>query len=168
MDSTTILPVKPPRKFDFETRRTASGEWKIYIYPDGRIFREYRSDVEIGDRPLVSIVRGTDPRTGRMGHARGVVAIGQRATGFIAIGQFCNGYLSLGQFVTARIAAIGQFAVAPVTLSQFSLSIACVAQLGVTGWGIMQAGAVVFAGFGMEITNIGDQIMPWLNGLLGG
>jgi len=71
---------------------------------------EYRSRLKVMGLPLVHIVRGIDPSSGRRPTAVGVVAIGQVAVGLIAIGQVAVGAISLGQASIGLGWGIGQLA----------------------------------------------------------
>jgi len=71
---------------------------------------EYRSRLKVMGLPLVHIVRGIDPSSGRRPTAVGIVAIGQVAVGLIAIGQVAVGAISLGQASIGLGWGIGQLA----------------------------------------------------------
>jgi hypothetical protein len=71
---------------------------------------EYRSRLRIGGLPLVHVVRGIDPSSGRRPPAVGLIAIGQVAVGLIAIGQVAVGVISLGQAAIGLGWGIGQLA----------------------------------------------------------
>ena len=71
---------------------------------------EYRSRLKVMGLPLVHIVRGIDPSSGRRPTAVGVVAIGQVAVGLVAIGQVAVGAISLGQASIGLGWGIGQLA----------------------------------------------------------
>ncbi|MFL5304335.1 MAG: hypothetical protein ACJ8F1_03940 [Polyangia bacterium] len=71
---------------------------------------EYRSRLKIGRLPLVHVVSGIDPSTGRRPPAIGVVAVGQVAVGVVAIGQVAIGAISIGQAAIALGWGIGQLA----------------------------------------------------------
>ena len=68
---------------------------------------EYRSRLKVFGLPLVHVVRGIDPSSGRRPTAVGIIAVGQVAVGVIAIGQVAVGGISLGQavVVASRVAA---------------------------------------------------------------
>ena len=51
---------------------------------------EYRSRLKIGRLPLVHVVSGIDPSTGRRPPAIGVIAVGQVAVGIVAVGQVAH------------------------------------------------------------------------------
>lgn len=71
---------------------------------------EYRSRLRIGRLPLVHVVRGIDPSTGRRPAAIGVFAVGQVAVGVVAIGQVAIGAISIGQAAIALGWGVGQLA----------------------------------------------------------
>ncbi len=71
---------------------------------------EYRSRLQIGRLPLVHVVRGIDPSTGRRPPAVGVIAVGQVAVGIIAVGQVALGVISVGQAAIGLGWGIGQVA----------------------------------------------------------
>ena len=149
-------PSKPVKQIDYEIEETPRGERKIFRHNNGGVYKEYRSYAEIFGLPLVSIVSGCHPETKWLGHARGFIAIGPRASGVIAIGQFCQGYIAFGQFAVARIAAIGQFTLAPLGIGQMAIFAIGVAQMGIGGWGVFQMGLAFFGGIGQRIIEIGS------------
>ena len=71
---------------------------------------EYRSRLSIAGLPLVHVVRGIDPSSGRRPPAVGVIAVGQVAIGLIAIGQVAVGIISVGQAALGLGWGIGQLA----------------------------------------------------------
>jgi hypothetical protein len=71
---------------------------------------EYRSRLKVFGLPLVHIVRGIDPSSGRRPTAVGIIAIGQVAVGLVAIGQVAVGGISLGQASIGLGWGIGQLA----------------------------------------------------------
>jgi hypothetical protein len=71
---------------------------------------EYRSRLRIGRLPLLHVVRGIDPSTGRRPPAVGVFAVGQVAVGVVAIGQVALGAISIGQAAIGIGWGIGQAA----------------------------------------------------------
>jgi hypothetical protein len=93
--------------------------------PMGRGVR-YRSELRIGDLPLLAVALGPDPEKGQFrGHAKGVFAFGDMATGIfafgglarglfafggLALGGFTFGGLSLGALVAVGGLAIGSLA----------------------------------------------------------
>lgn len=83
----------------------------------GRGF-EYKSDLCIGDMPLLHICfkyKGRRPRV-----ARGFIAIGQFAVGMVTISQFGLGVVSVSQFTIAGL-ALAQFCIAGLAVAQIGL-----------------------------------------------
>ena len=153
--------VKNPK---FKVTKTDSGTTREYEHANGKIYREYTSHATVFGMPTVSIVRGHNPETGKMGIARGFIAIGQRAVGVIALGQFVNGYVGIGQLATGRLFALGQCAVAPVAIGQASIAVlglgqlfiggVGIGQIGLASWGIFQMATTVFGGYGQMIIQL--------------
>lgn len=57
----------------------------------------YRSPHSLWGLPLVSIASGPDPNRGEtLGHAKGIVAIGDIATGVVAVGGLSQGVIAVG------------------------------------------------------------------------
>ena len=71
---------------------------------------EYRSRLKVFGLPLVHVVRGIDPSSGRRPTAVGIIAIGQVAVGVISIGQVAIGGIALGQASIGLGWGIGQLA----------------------------------------------------------
>ncbi|MDB5310081.1 MAG: Serine/threonine protein kinase [Gemmataceae bacterium] len=91
-------------KIDLEQIRTGSGGWVRTP-----AFREYRSKATFLGWPLVHVVGGIDPATGRQKTARGWLAVGDaRAVGGIAVA----GGGAVGVFALAGGYAAGLFALA--------------------------------------------------------
>jgi predicted Ser/Thr protein kinase len=118
----------------------------------GRARVEYRSRRTVAGWPLVHIVFGADPRTGRRVVARGVIAVGERAVGVVALGAVACGGLAVGPAAIGIVAfgavaaglllavgagAVGGIAVGVVALGLyadglFSLSLLRAALLPIT------------------------------------
>src|SRR5262245_59031240 len=81
---------------------------------------EYRSRLRIGGIPVIHVVRGVDPATGRRPPAVGILAVGQVAIGVIAIGQLSIGLLAVGQLALGALAALGQVAFALCAMGQIA------------------------------------------------
>ena len=111
--------------------------------------------------PLVHVVRGIDPTTGRRPPAVGVIAVGQIAIGVVAVGQVALGAISVGQaaiglgwgigqvacgllaagqVAAGLLGAVGQIALGPRALGMVNFSGAWVA----VGW--LLGGACLLAG----------------------
>ena len=157
----------------YTVTKSAHGLTRQFTHANGQVYREYNSHGWLMGLPVVSVVRGISPETGRQGVARGFLAIGQRAHGFFAIGRFARGYFSFGQFARARLIAVGQVALAPVAIGQYAIGLATVAQVaagiaavgqvGAAGVGVFQAGVVLWGGIGMAIYKLPSMLasMMW-------
>ena len=138
---------------------------------------EYRSRLRIGRLPLVHVVRGIDPSTGRRPPAVGVIAVGQIAVGVVAVGQVALGAISVGQaaiglgwgigqaacglLAAGQVAAgllgsLGQIALGPRALGMVSLPGAWVA----FGW--LLGGACLLAGVSRRRRRLASLLSrPW-------
>lgn len=98
------------------------GVTRKYLYESGMLFREFKSHLKVGDLPLVHIITGPDPQTGKRPWAKGIIAIGKKAIGIIAIGQVAVGFISTGQ-ASFGIVSIGQLAIGLlIGLGQLSIA----------------------------------------------
>jgi hypothetical protein len=79
---------------------------------------EYRSRLRFGGLPLIHVVRGIDPSSGRRPPAVGLIAVGQVAVGLIAIGQVAIGFISIGQAAIGLGWGIGQLAFGLIAAGQ--------------------------------------------------
>ena len=66
--------------------------------------RRYQSDASLFGWPVLSIATGPAPGEKR-GHARGIIAIGDRATGLLAIGGQARGIVAVSTPSTTRISS---------------------------------------------------------------
>jgi hypothetical protein len=93
-----------------------------------------RSKREFFGFPLWEVARGPDPERGeRVGHARGIIAIGDVADGVIAIGGISRGVISiggisfgicsLGGVSVGLAAALGGVAIAPLALGGIAVGV---------------------------------------------
>ncbi len=136
---------------------------------------EYRSPRQWLGMPLVHIVRGRDPLTGKIPVARGVIAIGARAHGIIAVGVIASGGLAIGTIAFGVISigalAVGIFAggaLAAGVLVAGSLSIGFVSAIGALAIGDIAKGSLAIGRFYTEgVTRIQlDSLWRIGNGLL--
>ena len=138
---------------------------------------EYRSRLRIGRLPLVHVVRGIDPTTGRRPPAVGVIAVGQIAIGIVAVGQVALGAISVGQaaiglgwgigqaacgllaagqIAAGLLGAVGQIALGPRALGMVSSPGAWVA----IGW--LLGGACLLAGIARRRRRLAPLLaQPW-------
>jgi len=93
---------------------------------------EYRSRLKVFGLPLVHVVRGIDPSSGRRPTAVGIIAVGQVAVGLVAIGQVAVGAISLGQASIGLGWGIGQLAFGTIAAGQVAAGLlGAVGQLAV-------------------------------------
>jgi hypothetical protein len=110
----------------------------------GAVSFEYRSRLRIGRLPLVHVVRGIDPSTGRRPPAVGVIAVGQIAVGMIAVGQVALGAISIGQAAIGLGWGIGQAACGLLAAGQVAAGL--LGALGQVALGPHALGMVSFPG----------------------
>jgi hypothetical protein len=91
---------------------------------------EYESERKFLGLPLLCINIGFDKPNGKPRHARGLIAIGNKATGLIALGIFF---------------ASGLFALAPIAVGLTAVSVAGVGLICVSGIGLGVVSVSVFA-----------------------
>ncbi len=95
---------------------------------------EYRSQAELLGLPLVHISFATNPETGRVKVAKGIIAIGSVAIGLLALGGVALGGLTLGG-VSLGLIALGGVALGGATFGGLSLVLwIAVGGLSVAGW----------------------------------
>lgn len=114
---------------------------------------EYRSRAALFGLPLVHVCRGRDPATGRLGRARGVIAVGGRAVGLIAVGGVAYG-----------VVAVGGIAVGLVTAGVLGVGVAfCFAGIAVGG---IAAGGLAIGGVAFGAGAVGYIAMGgWAEGV---
>lgn len=83
----------------------------------------YKSSWKLCGLPLLSIASGPDPEQQEVqGHAKGVIAVGDKATGVIAIGGIASGVVAVGGIglglITLAGVGLGGFAIAGVAVAQ--------------------------------------------------
>jgi hypothetical protein len=91
-----------------DLRDSSPGQLRALLKPRW----EYKSEITVLGLPLVHIVTGRDPKTGRVGKAVGVIAIGRMAFGVLALGQLAVGVFPIGQLAIGALFALGQGAFA--------------------------------------------------------
>ncbi|MDZ7271107.1 MAG: hypothetical protein ONB17_05795 [candidate division KSB1 bacterium] len=103
---------------------------------------EYQSSRRLLGLPLLSINIGPQEVAGALRHARGIVAIGNKATGVIAIGIFAaRGLCAIG-FLTVGVAGVSIAGIGLLTVSVFGaglVSVSAVA-LGYLAVGVIAVG----------------------------
>lgn len=106
--------------------------------------RRYASETRAWGLPLVQIAIGLD-EDGKMGHARAIIAIGDKATGWLAIGGFSRGLVAIGGF------ALGVVSLGGLTAGILPLGGTAIGLLAIGGmaFGLLALGGVA-AGFVAE------------------
>src|SRR3954469_15428593 len=93
---------------DYQSETTRLGEWRRFLYPDGRLFQEFISHRRLFGWPLLHFTQGKNPETGKRIVAKGIVAVGRLAVGGLAIGQASTGVLAIGQLAIGVLFGLGQ------------------------------------------------------------
>jgi hypothetical protein len=159
------------------TARTGAASATKATERPGAASFEYRSRLRIGRLPLVHVVRGIDPTTGRRPPAVGVIAVGQIAIGIVAVGQVALGAISVGQaaiglgwgigqaacgllaagqVAAGLLGAVGQIALGPRALGMVNFPGAWVA----IGW--LLGGACLLAGVARRRRRLAPLLaQPW-------
>jgi hypothetical protein len=117
---------------------------------------EYRSRLKVFGLPLVHIVRGIDPSSGRRPTAVGIIAIGQVAVGVVAIGQVAIGGISVGQAAIGLGWGVGQLAFGLLAAGQVAAGfLGAAGQLAVAPHAVgMVTGTGLFVAAGWLMTGI--------------
>ena len=101
--------------------------------------RRYTSDIVIFGLPLVQIALGPYEEE-KYGRARGIIAIGDRATGWLAVGSFARGIIACGG-VSIGLVAVGGLGLGGISIGGVALGL--IAYGGLVGGGIGVGGLVV-------------------------
>lgn len=133
---------------DFQIIQTPIGVWKRYLYQSGAMFREFTSHARIAGLPVIHITFGRNPETGRIGTARGIIAIGQKARGVIAIGQMSFGVIAVGQLAIGLLIGVGQATCGVLAIGQAAAGVITIAQIGIGRWTLAQIG------YGDKLSNL--------------
>jgi ribosomal protein L32 len=127
---------------------------------------EYRSKIQFFGIPLVHIVRGPDPGTGRLRWAKGVIAIGHLAIGGLAIGNIAYGGIALGSIsfglFSVGALAIGIFAVGGMGLGVLFAAGGLAASIQVAVGGLALAPHALGGNrVDQEVFSLIDQFFLW-------
>ncbi|MBL9120726.1 MAG: zinc ribbon domain-containing protein [Phycisphaerae bacterium] len=112
-------------------------------------FKRYASKAKLFGLPAIAVSKGIGP-DGKPGHARGWIAIGDKATGVVALGGLARGILaiggtsiglfSFGGMSIGLLTSFGGLSIAPLGLAIGGMSI------GALAWGGMTAGFAAVGG----------------------
>ena len=100
---------------------------------------EYKSKRTLFGMPLLHVVQGRDPATGRAREARGIFAFGERALGVVAVGGLARGWIACGGV------AVGGFAFGGLGIGLVSfagLAIALLLSIGGISLGTLATGGM--------------------------
>lgn len=143
-------------KVEYQIEESSFGVWRRFMFPNGRIFAEFRSHSTLCGLPLVHITRGPCPETGARIVAIGIVAIGRVAVGVLAVGQASLGLIAIGQLALGVVFGLGQAATGCVAVGQLAIGAALALgqfAVGAVAVGQIAAGFYVLAqkGFGLHV-----------------
>jgi predicted Ser/Thr protein kinase len=117
---------------------------------------EYRSRTTLFGWPLLHVVTGVDPMTGRKRKARGIIALGSKARGVIAFGDVAVGVVACGFFgyglVSISVVSVGVLAMGSIALGLgWALGGVAIAPVAVGGlvYGYYACGQVTLGKFVM-------------------
>ncbi len=116
---------------EYKITETGTGAWKRYMYPDGKLFAEYRSKRQLFGMPLLHYTYGRSPETGRRVVARGVFAVGRLAVGLVAIGQASLGLIAIGQLGIGLLFGLAQLATGALCVGQAAIGYFAVGQIAI-------------------------------------
>ena len=114
---------------------------------------EYQSKRRLWGMPLLHVVRGRDPVTGRVREARGVFAFGDKARGVVAIGGRAHGVFACGGLASG-VVAIGGLAVGLISMGGAALGL-------LFALGGLSIGALSFGGLAMGYHAMGGSAIGW-------
>ena len=134
-----------PPEVEYAVQQTPFGVWRRFMFSDGRMFAEFRSNGTLFGMPWLHVTWGRCPETMRRITAKGIVAIGRFAVGPIAIGQVCFGAIAIGQLAIGVLLGLGQATAGIFALGQLALS--GIIGIGQLACGHMAIGQLAFGEF---------------------
>lgn len=145
-------------------RQQSAGEFKTQIEGAGlsdchRMNRsvhepfEYKSKRMLCGLPLLHIVGGRDPVTGKIRTAHGFFAIGDKARGVFALGGIAHGYFACGGIATGLV-TFGGLSLGLISIGGFALGLllAC---------GGLSIGTLAMGGLALGYHGCGGVVMAW-------
>ncbi|MHC5024065.1 MAG: hypothetical protein ACYTGG_09145 [Planctomycetota bacterium] len=114
--------------------------------------RRYQSKTTLFGRPLVAVAIGPAPAE-KIGHARGIIALGDKATGWIAVGGQARGGVAIGGM------AIGLFAIGGLSIGLVT-AIGGFA-IGALAWGGGAIGLLASGGMAIGVVASGGLALGW-------
>ncbi|MFC1553539.1 hypothetical protein ACFL7D_02790 [candidate division KSB1 bacterium] len=152
------------KEIEYKTEETNFGIRRSYVYPNGKLFSEFKSHTEMMGLPFIHFTRGKNPETGKRIIAKGIIAIGRISFGVISIGQLALGFLAIGQFALG-IVVLAQFAGALHTgIGQIVASYyMTIAQVGYGEYVLAQVGIGEYV---MDMRNISPEAAEFFKPVL--
>lgn len=151
-----------PREVEFLVQDNGRGVWRRFLFPDGRMFAEFKTHATLFGLPLLHITWGRNPETMRYVTAKGIIAIGRFAYGGLAIGQVSGGVIAIGQLGIGCLLGFGQATTGLFALGQAAFGgLIGIGQItcGHMAIGQVAAGTYVLAQFGL-----GDHVWDMRQG----
>jgi len=145
-----------PPVVEYAIQETRGGTWRRFLYPDGQMFAEFRSNTSFFGMPLLHITWGRCPETMRRITARGIIAIGRFAIGGVAIGHVSCGALAIGQVGLGVFLGLGQATTGLFALGQ--LAIGGLIGMGQATCGHMAIGQIAFGEFVLAQIGWGSHV----------
>lgn len=114
---------------------------------------EYRSARQLCGLPLLHVVGGTDPATGRPREAHGFFAVGGRARGVFAFGGLARGWFAFGG-VAMGLVACGGVGIGLVSIGGLALGL-------LLAYGGLGIGCFALGGMAVGYHAVGGMVMGW-------
>jgi hypothetical protein len=118
----------------------------------------WESESRFMGKPIVAIAWGPSESLGeQMGHAKGIIAIGQIATGIISIGFISNGIISFGLVGIGIVSFTWFVGLGVVAFSGLAFGVVAFggAAIGLIAFGGMAIGYVAIGGFSVGVYSVG-------------
>jgi hypothetical protein len=145
-----------PLEVEYAIQETPWGVWRRFLFPDGRMFAEFRSHQSLFGLPWIHMTWGRCPETMRSVTAKGIFAIGRFAVGGLAIGQVSMGAISIGQLGLGLLLGIGQATTGMFALGQ--LAIGGLIGIGQFTCGGMAIGQLAYGEFVLAQLGLGSHV----------
>ena len=145
-------------------RQQSAGEFKTQIEGTGVMMPrrrkpklgepfEYKSKRTLCGLPLLHVVSGRDPETGKRREAHGVIAVGDRARGVFAFGGIARGWFAFGGLAMGLV-AFGGVGIGLISISGLAIGLllAC---------GGLSLGALAMGGMAAGYHAVGGMALGW-------
>lgn len=145
-----------PIEVEFLVEDNGKGVWRRFMYPDGRMFAEFKSHATMFGLPILHITWGLNPETMRRITAKGIIAIGRFAVGGLAIGQVSAGLIAIGQLGIGCFVGVGQATTGVFALGQLAIGVAV--GIGQLTCGVMAMGQVAVGKYVLAQIGLGEHV----------